>query len=68
MKSRIRTGQYAFPSPEWDRVSAAAKDLIKSLLKTDPTERYTIDQVMEHKWITHYQKVPDTPLFTGNDS
>jgi len=64
MKSRIRTGQYTFPSPEWDRVSDAAKDLIKKLLKTDPNERLTIEEVMQHKWITHYQKVPETPLFT----
>lgn len=64
MKTRIRTGQYAFPSPEWDRVSDAAKDVIRGLLKTDPTERLTIDQVMAHKWITHYMKVPETPLFT----
>ncbi|TMS38854.1 hypothetical protein L596_005488 [Steinernema carpocapsae] len=65
MKSRIRTGQYTFPSPEWDKVSEAAKDLIRKLLKTDPSERYTIDQVMQHKWITHYKKVPETPLFTS---
>ncbi|KAK0400256.1 hypothetical protein QR680_003425 [Steinernema hermaphroditum] len=65
MKSRIRTGQYTFPSPEWDKVSEAAKDLIRKLLKTDPSERFTIEQVMQHKWITHYKKVPETPLFTS---
>ncbi|PAV56836.1 hypothetical protein WR25_09654 [Diploscapter pachys] len=64
MKAKIRTGQYTFPSPEWDCVSEAAKDLIRKLLKTDPSQRYTIQQTMEHKWITHYKKVPDTPLFT----
>uniref|UniRef100_A0A1I8ETB5 non-specific serine/threonine protein kinase n=2 Tax=Wuchereria bancrofti TaxID=6293 RepID=A0A1I8ETB5_WUCBA len=64
MKNRIRTGKYAFPSPEWDRVSEAAKDLIRKLLRTDPSERFTIEQTMSHKWIIHYQKVPETPLFT----
>lgn len=34
-----------------------AKDLIKKLLKTDAAERITIEQTMQHKWITHYQKV-----------
>lgn len=29
-----------------------AKSLIKGLLKTDPTERLNIDQVMAHPWIT----------------
>ncbi|VDN17030.1 unnamed protein product [Gongylonema pulchrum] len=65
MKNRIRSGKYAFPSPEWDRVSEAAKDLIRKLLRTDPSERYTIEETMNHKWITHYQKVPETPLFTA---
>lgn len=64
MKSRIRAGQYAFPSPEWDKVSEAAKDLISKMLKTDPADRSTIDDVMEHKWIRHYMKVPETPLCT----
>uniref|UniRef100_A0A1I7XS18 non-specific serine/threonine protein kinase n=1 Tax=Heterorhabditis bacteriophora TaxID=37862 RepID=A0A1I7XS18_HETBA len=72
MKAKIKSGQYTFPSPEWDCVSEAAKDLIKKLLRTDPAERYTIEQTMGHKWITHYQKVdliyivPDTPLFTSS--
>ena len=64
MKTRIRTGQYAFPSPEWDRVSESAKGLIRGLLKTDPAERLQIDQVVQHVWITHYARVPETPLHT----
>ncbi|KAJ1373873.1 histidine kinase Mak2 [Parelaphostrongylus tenuis] len=66
MKAKIKSGQYTFPSPEWDCVSEAAKDLIKRLLKTDAAERITIEETMQHKWITHYQKVPDTPLFTSS--
>lgn len=49
MKKRIRAGQYDFPDPEWKLVSKDAKDLIKGLLKTDPVERLTIEQVMRHK-------------------
>lgn len=45
MKSRIKSGQYTFPSPEWDCVSEAARDLIKKLLKTDPSSRCTILEV-----------------------
>ncbi|EYB88641.1 hypothetical protein Y032_0243g3474 [Ancylostoma ceylanicum] len=66
MKAKIKSGQYTFPSPEWDCVSEAAKDLIKKLLKTDAAERITIEQTMQHKWITHYHKVPETPLFTSS--
>ncbi|KRX22582.1 DNA ligase 4 [Trichinella nelsoni] len=64
MKSRIRSGQYVFPSPEWDNVSESAKDLIRGLLKTDPSARLRIDQVMNHSWITGCKAVPETPLCT----
>ncbi|KAL3120654.1 hypothetical protein niasHT_007946 [Heterodera trifolii] len=64
MKSRIRAGQYNFSGPEWDRVSEAAKDLIRRCLVTDPDERATITQLMQHKWITHYNKNPATALAT----
>lgn len=66
MKKRIRQGQYGFPDPEWTNVSTKgiiaykssfimypliAKDLIKGLLKTNPSERFTIDDVLRHPWI-----------------
>lgn len=41
-----------------------AKDLIRRCLITDSSERATIDQVMNHKWIVHYNKNPTTPLAT----
>uniref|UniRef100_A0A915CVH4 non-specific serine/threonine protein kinase n=1 Tax=Ditylenchus dipsaci TaxID=166011 RepID=A0A915CVH4_9BILA len=58
-------GQYNFSGPEWDRVSEAAKDLIRRCLITDPGERATIENVMAHKWIVHYNKNPITPLATS---
>jgi len=64
MKKRIRTGQYTFPNPEWKNVSQDAKDLIRGLLTTDPTMRFTIEDVMVHKWIAKYPDVPQTPLHT----
>jgi len=65
MKQRIRAGQYNFSGPEWDRVSEAAKDLIRKCLITDPAERATIQDITAHKWITHYNKNPETPLATS---
>lgn len=65
MKKRIRTGQYDFPNPEWKNVSQDAKDLIRGLLKTDPAERLTIEQIMGNKWIAKYITVPQTPLHTN---
>lgn len=62
MKKRIRQGQYTFPDPEWTNVSKEAKELIRGLLKTNPSERYKIEEVLRHPWIAGYQKVPETPL------
>ncbi|KAL2091375.1 hypothetical protein ACEWY4_013638 [Coilia grayii] len=64
MKRRIRMGQYEFPKPEWTDVSQEAKDLITQLLKTDPNERMTITQFMNHPWINRSMVVPATPLHT----
>ncbi|XP_071402778.1 MAP kinase-activated protein kinase 3 [Centroberyx affinis] len=64
MKRRIRMGQYEFPNPEWAEVSQEAKDLIHQLLKTDPNERMTITQFMNHPWISKSMVVPSTPLHT----
>uniref|UniRef100_A0A8C3AE31 non-specific serine/threonine protein kinase n=1 Tax=Cyclopterus lumpus TaxID=8103 RepID=A0A8C3AE31_CYCLU len=64
MKKRIRMGQYEFPNPEWAEVSQEAKDLIHELLKTDPNERMTIIQFMNHPWINKSMVVPSTPLHT----
>lgn len=33
---RIRYGKYVMNQPEWNVVSPAAKDLVRSLLKVDP--------------------------------
>nr|XP_057925397.1 MAP kinase-activated protein kinase 3 isoform X1 [Doryrhamphus excisus] len=64
MKRRIRMGQYEFPNPEWADVSQEGKDLIHQLLKTDPNERMTITQFMNHPWISQCMVVPSTPLHT----
>ncbi|KAK6026704.1 hypothetical protein OSTOST_07311 [Ostertagia ostertagi] len=53
MRNRISKGYYAFPPEEWDHVSQSTKDEIRSLLRTDPTERMTIHTLM------------NTPLVTG---
>lgn len=65
MKTRIRTGQYDFPSPEWTNVTTEAKELIKGMLCVDPNKRLTIEEVMRNNWIAQYTNVPQTPLHTN---
>ncbi|CAN8017214.1 unnamed protein product [Ixodes persulcatus] len=64
MKKRIRAGQYDFPNPEWKNVSQDAKDLIRGLLRTDPSQRLNIEEVLANKWIAKYTEVPQTPLYS----
>ncbi|CAL1608060.1 unnamed protein product [Knipowitschia caucasica] len=65
MRQRIRRGQFDFPDPEWDDVSDEAKQIIVDLLKTNPSERMTIQQFMNHPWISQSMVVPQTPLHTA---
>ena len=57
MKSRIRTGQYDFPAPEWVNVTTEAKELIKGMLSVDPNKRLTIEEVIKNNWISQYTNV-----------
>jgi len=66
MKKRIRLGQFEFPKPEWAEVSNEAKELIRGCLKTNPEERLTIDQVIQTKWVSQCNTVPQTPLQTSS--
>ena len=35
----VKTGEFDFPSPEWDEISDAAKDFVCCLLQKDPEDR-----------------------------
>eukprot|EP00826_Nyctotherus_ovalis_P042495 TRINITY_DN4377_c0_g2_i1.p1 TRINITY_DN4377_c0_g2~~TRINITY_DN4377_c0_g2_i1.p1 ORF type:complete len:452 (+),score=97.51 TRINITY_DN4377_c0_g2_i1:510-1865(+) len=45
----ILSGNFLIPS----HVSEEARDLIKGILRTDPSVRYTIDDIKKHKWFRH---------------
>jgi len=51
---KTETLDYSFPSPYWDSVSAAAKDLIQHLLTLDAESRYTTQQALNHPWIKRW--------------
>lgn len=52
LTEKVAKGQYTFLSPWWDEISPAAKDLVSHLLTVDPDKRYTIDEFLNHPWIT----------------
>jgi len=44
--------EYEFPEPEWSNISPEAKDFIKHLLLRDPSQRFTAEQCLGHRWLT----------------
>lgn len=59
-----------FPSPEWDTVTAEAKDLINKMLTINPAKRVTATDALKHPWIcvgvihTHTQNLSDLTSLT----
>ncbi len=48
----IAKKKFSFPDKEWKNISEDAKDLIKHMI-CEPDKRYTAQQVLNHKWVTH---------------
>ena len=44
--------RFDYPSPYWDSVEDPALDLIDRMLTVDVDSRITIDECLEHPWIT----------------
>ena len=40
-----------FEGPRWQQANPQVVDLLKNMLKVDPEERYSIEQVCSHPWI-----------------
>ncbi|XP_047316702.1 calcium-dependent protein kinase 17-like [Impatiens glandulifera] len=51
-----------FTSDPWPSISPGAKDLVKQMLNSDPKQRLTAFQVLNHPWIKEDGEAPDTPL------
>ncbi len=47
---KIQAKKFSFPSPQWDKISDDAKDLIKRML-SDPKDRFSAEQVLNHNWV-----------------
>lgn len=52
--SKIRKGCYTVP----EHLSSKAKCLIKSLLRMDPSERLTAEEVLDHPWFRKSSRYP----------
>ncbi|XP_063800114.1 serine/threonine-protein kinase 33 isoform X2 [Pseudophryne corroboree] len=48
----IKRGKLKFSDPVWDAVSDAAKDVLQKLLRVDPADRITANELLDDPWIT----------------
>nr|VDD19016.1 unnamed protein product [Brassica oleracea] len=58
----ILKGHVDFSSDPWPSLSPQAKDLVKKMLNSDPKQRLTAAQVLNHPWIKEDGEAPDVPL------
>lgn len=55
----ILSGEYSFPRPYWDTVSATAKTLIQAMLQLSPELRFSAGEALGHVWIRQEGKLDD---------
>ena len=65
LSQQIKMGRFDYPSPYWDSVGDPALDLIDRMLTVDVDKRITIDECLEHPWIT--QKGLSTSISDSTD-
>ncbi|KAF2665869.1 serine/threonine-protein kinase chk2 [Microthyrium microscopicum] len=67
LAQQIQAGRYDFPSPYWDSVGDPALDLIDKMLNIDPEKRYTVEECLEHPWLTGSDMGPATESVLSTD-
>ena len=61
LAQQIKMGKFDYPSPYWDSVGDPALDLIDRMLTVDVEKRITVDECLEHPWLTEkYPSVNDS--------
>lgn len=61
LAQQIKMGRFDYPSPYWDSVGDPALDLIDRMLTVDVEKRITVEECLEHPWLTEkYPSVSDS--------
>lgn len=58
----ILAGSFDLTSEPWPSISSSAKDLVRRMLKQDPKERLTLQEVQSHPWVKVDGEAPDKPM------
>lgn len=56
MYDSIIHGKFRFHSQKWRYISSDAQDFISSLLKVDPNDRLSLEQILQHPWLVKNEK------------
>ena len=51
MKQKIMSADFNFPTNDWRHITEDAKSLIRHMLCVEPSERLSIDEVINHPWV-----------------
>ena len=67
LSQQIKMGRFDYPSPYWDSVGDPALDLIDRMLTVDVDKRISVDECLEHHWITQrkFNPADSTDGLTG---
>ncbi|KAH2188860.1 hypothetical protein KXV88_008981 [Aspergillus fumigatus] len=67
LAQQIKMGRFDYPSPYWDSVGDPALDLIDRMLTVDVEKRITVDECLQHPWLTgkHMSVFDSTEGLTG---
>lgn len=57
----IQHDPLSFHGKAWTNISTSAKELVSGLLDKHPHRRYTVEQALQHPWVSG-DTAPDTPL------
>jgi protein kinase-like protein len=60
--AQIRAAELNFSAEPWPSISSTVKDLIRRLLRPQPSERYSAHEALSHPWIT--QDEASQPVMT----
>ncbi|KAF8940474.1 hypothetical protein BGZ58_006316 [Dissophora ornata] len=52
LRIQVLQSMYTFPSPYWDEISDEAVDFVQGLLAGDTTDRLTVEEALNHVWMT----------------
>jgi len=56
MLDNIQAAKWDWVGPNWPKISLDAKDLVRTMLSKDASQRLTINQCLTHKWLSSDMK------------